>query len=216
MDYEIMVEDRSGKEMLEILMPMIFSRSSSNNTFRIISYKGIGRLPGDLRTATDPKKRLLLNQLPRLIKGYGNIANMYPFVLIFVADLDNKDCIEFKNELVRIERSISPRPDVLFRIAIEEMESWLLGDTEAVQTAFPKVKRDVIESYEPDSICGTWETLADAIYEGGSGSLIKSGYPTIGIKKSEWARTITPHINIERNRSMSFQVFVEGIRRFMD
>ncbi len=106
----------------------------------------------------------------------------------------------------------NPKPETLFRIAIEEGEAWLLGDLSAVKTAYPRAKDQVLNGYTQDSICGTWEILADAVYPGGSQKLKQLGWPHIGKFKCEWANNIAPHINVEINRSKSFQVFRDGIR----
>ena len=66
MHIEILVEDSSGAAMLEVLMPKFIGEQGSPHTWRIKEYKGVGRLPKDLRTSQDPAKRALLNQLPRL------------------------------------------------------------------------------------------------------------------------------------------------------
>ena len=67
MHFEILVEDQSGKRALDLLVPKIVAKP---HTFRVISYRGIGHLPRNLRREIDPGKRLLLNQLPRLLRGY--------------------------------------------------------------------------------------------------------------------------------------------------
>ncbi|QHG19998.1 hypothetical protein GJB62_14990 [Nostoc sp. ATCC 53789] len=69
MHFEILVEDISGKIALEILVPKIIN--TEQHTFNIHHYKGIGRIPKNLTSTSDPKKRILLDQLPRLIQGYG-------------------------------------------------------------------------------------------------------------------------------------------------
>jgi len=61
------------------------------------------------------------------------------------------------------------------------------------------------------SICGTWETLADAVYPGGSKKLKQLGWPHTGQAKCKWAKNIAPHLDIENNQSRSFQVFRDGI-----
>ena len=136
--------------------------------------------------------------------------------VIVVVDLDDKNCHSFKQDLLRVVRDCDPAPTALFRIAIEEIEAWLLGDTEAVKAAYPRAKGPVLNRYEPDSICGTWEVLADAVYPGGSAQLKKLGYPEVGRIKCEWAKRITPHIKLDRNRSKSFQVFREGVMRLVE
>ncbi|MBL8230175.1 MAG: DUF4276 family protein [Bryobacterales bacterium] len=133
--------------------------------------------------------------------------------VVIVVDLDDRNCLAFKEQLLSIAAKCCPGPRMLFRIAIEEMEAWLLGDRTAVRRAYPKARQAVLDSYRQDSICGTWETLADAVYPGGARALKEKGYPRIGQEKFRWAEKIAPHMEIRRNLSPSFQVFVQGIRR---
>jgi hypothetical protein len=91
------------------------------------------------------------------------------------------------------------------------MEAWLLGDTAAICRAFPRAKKNVLHSYSQDSICGTWETLADAIFPGGSSMLKAEGYPRIGEEKCKWASLIGRRLDVESNLSTSFRVFRAGL-----
>ena len=152
-----------------------------------------------------------MDQLPRLLRGYGQSLGNSSAVIV-VVDLDDKDCKEFKQELLDVLDGCNPRPRTLFRIAIEEAEAWLLGDRGAVGTAYPAAKQAVLNGYLQDSICGTWEVLADAVHPGGAEGLKRSGYPDIGIAKCEWAREIGPHVDVGKNQSKSFQVFRDGVR----
>ena len=129
-----------------------------------------------------------------------------------VVDSDDKDCITFKQELLGVLNACNPCPKTLFRIAIEEVEAWLLGDRAAVKTAYPNTKDAVLNSYVQDSICGTWEVLADAVHPGGSKPLKRSGYPVAGAEKCQWAEQIAPQMDINNNCSRSFRVFRDGIR----
>ncbi len=89
MHFEILVEDPSGKEALDILIPKIIG---DQHTFRVISYRRVGRIPKNLKNETDVSKRVLLNQLPRLLRGFGttfaNYSINFPAVVIVVCDLD--------------------------------------------------------------------------------------------------------------------------------
>ena len=211
MHFEVLVEDRSGKEALEIIMEKILGANSSEHSWRIISYKGSGRIPKDLRGVTDPRKRILLDQLPSRLRGYGRSLQDSSSVLV-VVDLDARDCMAFKRELLDVLDACYPRPCTLFRIAIEEGEAWLLGDLDAVRTAYPNARDSVLNGYEQDSICGTWEVLADAVHPGGAARLKATGYPELGRVKCEWAREIALHMDVDKNRSKSFQVFRDGVR----
>ena len=211
MHFEVLVEDRSGKEALEIMMEKILGANSPEHSWRIISYKGSGRIPKDLRGVTDPRKRILLDQLPSRLRGYGKSLDSWSSVLV-VVDLDARDCMAFKRELLDVLDACYPRPSTLFRIAIEEGEAWLLGDLDAVRAAYPNAKDSVLNGYEQDSICGTWEVLADAVHSGGAARLKATGYPELGIAKCEWAQRIALHMDMDKNRSKSFQVFRDGVR----
>jgi len=212
MHFEILVEDASGKIALKSILEKILGPAGKYHTYRIISYKGIGRIPKDLRGATNPKKRLLLNQLPKLLRGYGKSLQDFPAAVVVIVDLDENGCLVFKQEMLDILNACNPHPTTLFRIAIEESEAWLLGDRKAVKVAYPRAKEQVLNAYEQDSICGTWEKLADAVYPGGSQKLKQLGWPHTGQAKCEWANKIAPHLDVESNQSRSFQVFRDGIR----
>ena len=195
-------------------MEKIFGANGSVHTWKIIPYKGIGRIPKNLRGVTDPSKRILLDRLPRILQGYGRSLKDigYLAAVVVVVDLDDRDCMTFKQELLDVLNACNPRPRTLFRIAIEESEAWLLGDRDAVKAAYPGAKDSVLDGYEQDSICGTWEVLADAVHPGGSARLRKSGYPAAGVAKCEWAESIAPHLDVDRSRSRSFQVFRDGVK----
>lgn len=207
MHFEILVEDASGKLALEHLVPKILGPESSHS-YRIHPYKGIGRLPRGLRNTNEPRKRILLDQLPRVLSGYGkSLQPPEQYGVIVVVDSDRKDCHEFKGELLGVLDRCHPAPRTLFRIAIEEMEAWLLGDRSAIFAAFPSAKTTPLDNYSQDSICGTWEVLADAIYPGGSAPLIRLGFPHTGQAKCGWAEKIAPKMDVNANRSPSFNVF---------
>lgn len=210
--FEILVEDQSGKKMLDILVPTIIGKV---NTFEVHSYKGIGRIPKGLDTNGDAKKRILLEQLPRLLKGYGktfaNYPDDYPAAVILVCDIDDRCLKLFRQELLNVLNSCSPKPETRFCIAIEEGEAWFLGDIRAIKSAYPKARDAVLNSYVNDSICGTWEKLADAVYDGGSTALSKKGWNAIGAEKTQWAEKITPHMDVTNNASPSFRYFCQKL-----
>ncbi len=208
MHFEVLVEDQSGKKMLDLIIPKIIG---SEHTFKVRSYKGIGRIPKNLKSSTDASKRILLDQLPRLLNGYGKTFASYPdnytATVFLVCDLDNKCLKEFRKELFTILDSSKSKPETRFCIAIEEGEAWLLGDIPAIKTAYPKAKDSILNSYENDSICGTWELLADAVYSGGSQKLSSKGWQSTGMEKSIWAEKITKHMDVNNNSSPSFNYF---------
>ena len=215
MHFEILVEDQSGsgKKMLDILIPKIIG---DQHTFRVIDYRGTGHIPRNLASSTDARNRLLLDQLPRLLRGYGNtFANYpanYPAAVILVCDLDDRCLKMFREELFTVLNACNPKPETRFCIAIEEGEAWLLGDLPAIRKAYSNAKDDILNHYENDSICGTWERLADAVFRGGANRLRNEGWRSVGREKSAWAERIAPHMNVEINTSPSFCYFRQRIR----
>lgn len=213
MHFEILVEDQSGKRALDILVPKIIN---NEHTFRIFSYKGIGRIPRNLGSNANARNRILLDQLPRLLRGYGNtFANYprdYPAAVILVCDLDDKCLKEFRQELFRVLDICEPKPKTQFCVAIEEGEAWFLGDIPAIMKAYPRANQVTLDGYANDSICGTWEHLANAVFPGGSQALLAKGFQAAGVEKSAWSVNITPHMDIEVNASPSFCYFRDKLR----
>ena len=52
MHFEILVEDQSGKRALDILVPKIIS---DEHSYRVFAYKGIGKVPKNLKIVTERK-----------------------------------------------------------------------------------------------------------------------------------------------------------------
>lgn len=211
MHIEILVEDSSGQTLLEKLVPKILGEQGTPHTWRIHFYKGIGRIPKNLNAGGDPAKRILLDQLPKLLRGYGRTPGIDAVVVVL--DSDRRDCVDFLAELKALAAGCNPAPNTLFRIAVEEMEAWYFGDRQALLTAYPRAKADVLNHYQQDSVCETWERLADAIYPGGSAAIKKAGWPLPGQVKHEWAEKIGPLLEPDQNISPSFGKLRDGLRR---
>lgn len=213
MHIEILVEDASGAKLLESLLPKLFGAQGESHTWRVHGYKGIGRIPKNLNSGGDPVKRILLDQLPKLLRGYGKTPGIDAVVVVL--DSDRRNCVDFLAELKALAAGCSTVPNTLFRIAIEEVEAWYLGDRQALTDAYPRAKADVLHRYVQDSVCDTWELLADAIYPGGSTAIKKAGWPLPGQVKHEWAEKIGPLLEPDRNVSPSFGKLRDGLRRLI-
>lgn len=213
MHIEVCIEDISGEKFMNIILPKIFE--GMDVTWRVHGYKGIGRLPTNLQNALDPKKKTLLDKLPHLLRGFAQTPGVDAVVI--VVDTDNRNCAEFLIELQNVAQSITPPSKKhLFRLAIEEMEAWYFGDVAAIKATYPNASDIVIQSYQQDSVCGTWERLADAVVAGGATKLKSDGWPASGIVKSEWAERITPHMKPDINTSPSFCKLRDGLRRLTE
>ncbi|MDR1934910.1 MAG: DUF4276 family protein, partial [Candidatus Accumulibacter sp.] len=210
MHIEILVEDSSGKKLLEAVLPKLFGTQGHPHSWRVHAYKGVGRIPKNLNTAADPARRILLDQLPRILRGYGNTPGIDAVVIVL--DADRRNCADFLVELKTLAAGCNSVPNTLFRLAIEEMEAWYLGDRQALIAAYPRAKVAMLNQYHQDSVCGTWELLADAVHPGGSAAIKKAGWPLPGQIKCEWAEKIGPLLEPERNVSPSFGKLRDGLR----
>ena len=132
-----------------------------------------------------------------------------------VLDSDQRDCRTFLGELNALLQDCRRAPNTLFRLAIEEMEAWYLGDRQALLAAYPRAKKEVLNRYQQDGVCGTWELLADAVHPGGTAAIRKAGWPAPGQLKHEWAEKIGPHMRIDDNQSPSFCKLRDGLRRLV-
>ncbi len=211
MHIEILTEDSSGARLLEHLLPKLIGAPSEPHTWRIHSYRGIGRIPAGLSSSSDSSKRILLDQLPRLLRGYVRTPGVDAVVVVL--DADDRDCATFLSELRSLAAACGAAAIAVFRLAIEETEAWYFGDRAALLRAYPNARLPVLDAYVQDSICGTWQRLADAVHPGGSAAIRKAGWPLPGQIKHQWAEKIGPYLDPEANQSASFIMLRDGMRR---
>jgi hypothetical protein len=196
---EIFVEEPSMEAALEVLLPRILGERPSFAIYNMGS------------------KQQLLARLPDRLRGYSNWLPDGWRVVVLV-DRDRDDCLELKRAL-EVAAAAAGFPTtantatdggwrVANRIVIEELEAWYFGDLGAIRTAYPKLPRNleaVAKYRDPDAIADTWEALER--------ELQRRGYFRAGLAKIELARAVAPLMVPERNRSRSFQVFHETLRR---
>jgi hypothetical protein len=196
---EVLVEEPSAKAALEILLPKL--------------------VPGTTRFAVRDfgSKYKLLKALSQRLAGYARrIEAGEDLRIVVLIDQDSDDCTALKRQLEQAaaERGLTTksRPDrngrfvVVNRIVVDELESWFIGDPDALRNAFPKLppaNRKGIFA-RPDNQGGkAWEQLHRFLKTHG---IYRSSYPKI-----EAARKIAPHIDAGRNRSPSFRQFCVGL-----
>lgn len=216
MYFQFLIEDRSTEILIKHVMEKLKYRYSDEDIiYDTKSFKGIGHL----RTTGDIMNRKsgnLLNDLSLYLKGFDkSLSCVKNAAIIIVLDNDMRDCESFKIELQQFAQNIVTNTDYVFCIAVKEMEAWLLGDENAILSAYPMAKRKVIKNYEQDAICDTWEVLANAVYPGGLVALkkkSKSSYSEIGKAKCEWADKIGIYLTLDTNVSPSFQYFLNQLQ----
>lgn len=213
MHVEFLIEDSSTKRLLEHLVPRIIGPQGEPHTWRMHPYRGVGRIPRDLSGSADPSHRLLLDKLPRLLRGYARTPGIDAIVVVL--DTDQKDCIAFLQELRSIANACCTDTPVMFRLAIEETEAWYIGDRAALREAYPKCRFAILDRYVQDAVCGTWELLAETIHPGGVAALHRGTGGLAGQIKHDWADRIGPLLDPDRNLSPSFGKLRDGLRRLV-
>ena len=158
----------------------------------------------------------MLEELPKHLKGDQWIRNNGRIIVL--VDEDREDCHELKAHLERAAHEAgfvtksraAPNEDfqIVNRIAIEELEAWFFGDVEALHAAYPRIPKNLqskAKYRDPDAIQGGTSEALEHL-------LIQKNYYRGRIPKPTVAQNIAQHMQPSRNRSKSFQVFVEGLK----
>ena len=120
----IFTEEVSAKNVFDAILPKILSESVS---YRIYPHQGKQDLENALRTS-----------LPSISKIPGS-------KVLITRDQDSADCRIVKNDIQRILDD-NCHCDYSIRIVCKELESWFLGDSEAIKKAFPRFKPEQYRS----------------------------------------------------------------------
>lgn len=122
-----------------------------------------------------------------------------------VRDSDQHDCYELKQRIIESCNG-SGHDDVLVRIVCQELEAWYLGDFDALAQAYnaPRLlqQRRKARFRNPDTVVNPAEVVSRMV-SGVNGRF----------NKTDAARRMGNAMDLEQNRSGSFRVFVEGVRR---
>lgn len=179
-----LLEEQSMKIVLKNLLGKIIA----DQDYLLISHNGMM----DLQRA-----------IPKIVP---TLSKKFNARIVIVHDQDNHDCIQLKNKLLLLtQNAYCP---ILIRIACKELESWFLGDMKAIEKAFPKFKSDKYINKQKfrhiDSIHKPSMIIKDLIPELNNYEIIP---------KRKLAESISVHMNINQNNSVSFNHFVNGIKK---
>jgi Domain of unknown function (DUF4276) len=191
---EILVEELSAETALRVLMPKL----APGHPFEIRVFRG---------------KPDLLKKLPQRLAGYAAWPGVATARIVVLVDRDDDDCSELRRNLDLMAtragfRADGPQRQVVNRIAVEELEAWFFGDVHAITAAYPRVPVSTGTKSafrDPDAIRGG---TAEALQR----LLQAHGYHRGGLAKVGAAQAIAPYMDVESNRSRSFQVFRDGLR----
>ena len=198
MHIKFFLEEPSAEETLKHLLPKILLKDVS---YEFHTFQG---------------RDEMLKELPKRLKGEQWIPDNWRIIVLI--DEDRRDCHELKAYLEKAayeagfvtKSSATPNGDfqIVNRIVVEEIEAWFFGDVEALHTAYPRISQNLqyqAKYRDPDAVPGgTYEALERL--------LIEKNYYTKRISKPTVAQNIAQYMEPSRNRSKSFQVFLEGIK----
>ncbi|MDH7511193.1 MAG: DUF4276 family protein [Methanolinea sp.] len=198
MQIDFLVEEPSMEAALNNLLPKLLPTETS---IRIRVFQG---------------KQDLLKRLPVLLKGYkGWIDTNHKIVVLVDRDID--DCYRLKRSLEEIAqdaqmitKSSAGRSEsfqVLNRIVIGELESWFLGDRNAIKAAYPAISPHFVSRsrmINPDELHQPSKKLEKILQ--------RAKYYSSGMPKIEVAQNISSYMDPDRNCSRSFQVFWSGLQ----
>lgn len=190
------VEEFSAEAFLEKILPGI-----------------LGRI--DYRINRFLCKDDLLAKLEQRLRGLAWVPPSHKIVVL--VDRDDDDASPLRRKLDDTARRVGfevhskrsqGRFQVANRLAIEELEAWFFGESEALRACYPKVpptlqKREGFRN--PDTIAGgTWEALERVLQT--------AGYFKGGLRKIELARAVGSRFQPERCVSESFREFHAVLR----
>lgn len=176
-----LLEEPSMKILLLGLLPRLFPGWAEHEHFMCISHEG---------------KSDLDKSIPTKLKAWQVPGDRF----VIVRDNDNVDCIDLKSRLNQV-CTINRRPDTLIRLVCQELESWYIGDIEALALAFdPQLDAPALRKRfaDPD----TWQKPSKELER-----LIPK------FQKGAGARVMAQHLRETGNLSHSFNVFVDGLKR---
>lgn len=173
-------EEPSAVEMLLCILPKILP---ANFPFRCYHFEG---------------KQDLEKKIVRRIQYWVDPDSVF----LVLRDQDSGDCCQIKNDLVHKIRQTGKSQQTIVRISCHELESFYLGDLQAVETGLKikgLAKRQGKSQYRaPDDLPNPAQQLM---------RITGNRY-----QKLKGSRAISPFLDLDNNVSHSFCVLIAGIK----
>lgn len=185
----VFTEEESAKILFEAILPKLLPEGVFFNVYK---HQGKQDLERSLRTT-----------LPSISKIPGSR-------ILITRDQDNADCKDIKSRINEIAFEFCHCP-YLIRIVCHELESWFLGDLNAIKSVFPRFNpesyRNKAELRIIDKVVSPQEYLLKIIPEYSGRAYLP---------KLETAEKISPYLDLANNNSASFNHSISGIRKLVD
>ncbi len=194
----IFTEERSAQKFFEALMLKIFaeqniSQNIAKERFRVYGYSGKEDLKKSLQTTVP------------------TISKQPEAKILITIDQDGEDCRSLKNDLENIIKNKCHCPHKI-RIICRELESWFLGDLEAIARSYPRFKAD---QYRNKS---DFKNI-DASKQKPSVALLKIIPDFKGLErlsKVAVAEKISQNLDLQNNTSTSFNATIGAIKQLIN
>ncbi|MDP8244211.1 MAG: DUF4276 family protein [Candidatus Hinthialibacter antarcticus] len=177
------LEEPSAKEMLKGVLPKVIPEGIYPD-FKI--FEG---------------KQDLEKNLGKILRAW----NTPDCVFMILQDQDSGDCKIIKETLFQICDNATNSP-VMVRIACRELESFYLGDLEAVEKGLKipglSQKQNKEKFRHPDRL--------------GTPSMELSNLTKGAYQKVSGSRAIAPHLDLNNNKSLSFKMLINGVKKLID
>ncbi len=181
----LLLEERSAAEMLKGILPKILPEEVN---VKYVIFEG---------------KQDLEKQLERRLKGWQQPHSAF----LVMRDKDSGDCLQIKQQLTDKINASGKQAMTLIRIACTELESFYLGDLNAVEQGLGisnlAIKQQKKKYRTPDKLSNASEELQ---------KLTQRKY-----QKVSGSRAIAPHLKLDgSNHSHSFNVLLTGLKKLMN
>ena len=184
----IFVEEPSIALVLNKILPKVIP---GNTNFRVYAHQGKQDLERALKTTA-----------PSISKTPGAR-------IIISRDQDAEDCVAVKEKLHELVVN-KIRCPFKIRIVCKELESWFLGDLNAVESAYPRFRSELIlnraELLNVDLITKPSSKLL---------AIIPNYQKREYLPKIETAERIAPFLDVDNNKSTSFNNMLKAIKELV-
>lgn len=177
-----LLEEPSMKILLDGLLPRLFPGWIVGQHFQCVKHEG---------------KSDLDRSIPRKLSSWRIPGDRF----VIVRDNDNANGIHLKTRFQALCVA-NGRPDTLVRLVCQELESWYVGDLQALAQAFDDPKLDTPALRKRFATPDDWQKPSIEVSR-----LV----PTF--QKGSGARAMATCLRETGNQSRSFQVFVAGVCR---
>lgn len=172
-----LLEEPSAQDFLQAVLPKVLPE---NITPFFLVFEG---------------KQDLEKQIVRRLRGWLRPDSLF----LIMRDQDSGNCTTIKKRLLKLCADAG-KPDAVVRIVCRELETFFVGDWQAIADAYAKPSLShharSAKYRNPDEL-------------GSPSRELKRVVPNY--QKREGARRISPHLVLERNRSNSFRVLMRTL-----